>query len=255
MRTLPFLTLLAAALCGGASARAQAAPAKLELNVVDASTGAPLPGVRVEVANHRSAAQTNERGMALLRGIPAGPQYVKVARLGYEASGVALLFSPGDSLALDVNLAPAAVELDGVVARVTATQARLRANGFYDRQHVGLGKYRTEKELAPLANQPLYMAIQSIPGVFVSPVSGGRGSGTSTEHWAYSPRSLASGMQQCFMSIYLDGVRQSTRNLDDIPTDIVGAVEVYSSAANIPAEYNATGSSCGVILLWTKSGY
>ena len=30
------------------------------------------------------------------------------------------------------------------------------------------------------------------------------------------------------------------------------AVEVYRSPAEMPVEYNATGSYCGIILLWTK---
>jgi hypothetical protein len=29
-------------------------------------------------------------------------------------------------------------------------------------------------------------------------------------------------------------------------------MEVYRSAAEMPPEYNATGSYCGVILLWTR---
>jgi hypothetical protein len=35
------------------------------------------------------------------------------------------------------------------------------------------------------------------------------------------------------------------------PLDLEG-MEVYRSAAEIPPEYNATGSACGVILLWTR---
>ncbi|HET6765495.1 MAG TPA: carboxypeptidase regulatory-like domain-containing protein [Longimicrobiaceae bacterium] len=242
-------------ICAAAPVVAQGGRAALELNIVDASTGQPVPGVRVEVTGQHRAAQTDGRGVAVLRGIPAGPQYVKVLRMGYEASGVALQFSPGDSLALDVNLAPASVALDPVVARVTATAARLRAHGFYDRQNTGFGKFATEREIGPHANQPLYVALQTLTGVSVATVNGAEHSGNLTEHWVYSPRSLASGMKQCYMTIYLDGVRQTSYNLDDIPTEILGAMEVYTSASQIPAEYNATGSGCGVVLLWTKSGY
>jgi len=35
------------------------------------------------------------------------------------------------------------------------------------------------------------------------------------------------------------------------PTDILG-VEVYRSAGQMPPEFNATGSSCGVIAFWTR---
>ena len=33
----------------------------------------------------------------------------------------------------------------------------------------------------------------------------------------------------------------------------IEAVELYSSAATIPMQYNGTGSACGVILIWTRS--
>jgi len=34
--------------------------------------------------------------------------------------------------------------------------------------------------------------------------------------------------------------------------DRLDAIESYSNAARVPIEFNATGSECGVIAVWTK---
>ena len=58
----------------------------------------------------------------------------------------------------------------------------------------------------------------------------------------------------CPYDIYLDNVRQdaSTRDLDRMLVSEYAGIEIYKGAATIPAEYNMTGSSCGVILMWTR---
>jgi hypothetical protein len=62
------------------------------------------------------------------------------------------------------------------------------------------------------------------------------------------------------MDVYLDGVLvfDSTypgRGLFDVnllqPEHLSG-IEVYTSAAQIPAKYNRTSNGCGVLLLWTR---
>ena len=41
-------------------------------------------------------------------------------------------------------------------------------------------------------------------------------------------------------------------NINEIDTSQLAGVEYYSSAAEIPAEYNATRATCGLLVLWTK---
>ena len=45
----------------------------------------------------------------------------------------------------------------------------------------------------------------------------------------------------------------STDNdLEKLAVSDYAAVEFYSGPATIPAEYNKTGSSCGVLLFWMR---
>ncbi|MDB4950819.1 MAG: TonB-dependent receptor plug [Gemmatimonadetes bacterium] len=246
-----FALILLAALAAAPHA-ALGQRAALDLTVVEAGTGTPLAGVRVDVMGRHLSAVTDPRGAARITGIPAGIQYVQVQRMGYEVAAMPLELAAGDTLGVDVTLAPAPVALDTVAAEVDASRTRLRTNGFYDRQRVGLGKFRTREQLLPVQNLPLHVALSSsMPGLRVETHSG---SGHD-EHWLVSPRSFAGGGRACIMAIYLDGIRLSDNDIDAVSTEALEAVEVYNSAAEIPAEYNTTnGGSCGAVLLWTRVG-
>ena len=64
------------------------------------------------------------------------------------------------------------------------------------------------------------------------------------------------------MDVYLDGILiwdegQRQQGLFDINSLDLGAIEgieVYTSAAQIPAQYNRTSHGCGVLLIWTRIG-
>ena len=65
-------------------------------------------------------------------------------------------------------------------------------------------------------------------------------------------RGLTSLLRPCNVKVYVDGAASDDQSLLRIlePWD-VEAIEAYH-ASEIPAEYNATGSACGVILVWTR---
>jgi hypothetical protein len=64
----------------------------------------------------------------------------------------------------------------------------------------------------------------------------------------------------CFMDVYLNGAmiydsRHPENGLFDVnsvPPEHIAGIEVYTSAAQIPAKYNRTGAGCGVLLIWTR---
>jgi len=52
---------------------------------------------------------------------------------------------------------------------------------------------------------------------------------------------------------YLGGVFLGITSVDQLVLpDRAEAMEVHVSAATVPVEFNSTGPSCGVILLWTR---
>ncbi|HEV2129941.1 MAG TPA: Plug domain-containing protein [Longimicrobiaceae bacterium] len=61
----------------------------------------------------------------------------------------------------------------------------------------------------------------------------------------------------CAPMVYIDGikVRLFSGTIDDLVTpQALEGIEVYRSAAEVPAEYSGLNAGCGVILLWTRRG-
>ena len=43
-------------------------------------------------------------------------------------------------------------------------------------------------------------------------------------------------------------------NLDDLQVVAMQAIELYRGPSELPTQYQATGSACGAILLWSRTG-
>ena len=56
----------------------------------------------------------------------------------------------------------------------------------------------------------------------------------------------------CPLDIYLNGAASVDTDLEKLRASEFAGVEYYAGGAAIPTQYNRTGSSCGVILLWTR---
>ena len=89
--------------------------------------------------------------------------------------------------------------------------------------------------------------LRSVPGLMINC------SKTATACYAVSPRGTryAIGGGACMFTIYIDGIRSSELNLYRYNAVEFGGIESYVGA-QIPAQYNATGSACGVLLFWSR---
>jgi hypothetical protein len=62
----------------------------------------------------------------------------------------------------------------------------------------------------------------------------------------------------CPIHLYLDGQRvrvdwsETIENL--VPAASILAIEIYTSPAELPAEYGGSATRCGVVGVWTKRG-
>jgi hypothetical protein len=57
---------------------------------------------------------------------------------------------------------------------------------------------------------------------------------------------------QCVVDLYIDGQIVGDNDLEKLRADQFAGVEWYSGAASIPVQYNKTGSTCGVLLFWSR---
>lgn len=238
--------VLAALSAAQAHAQQQAPSSILRVHVTD-DQGRPLPQAHVTVGGVPGGAITNDRGDARMNAVPPGNRIVLVSRVGYAFGRVAADFT-GDTVVKTFTLTPQPIELEGITVTSWGRSMRLRQNGYYDRQRQGLGAFMTKDRIDEMRPSRVSNLFRYMRGFTVVP-------GPGTSEYVVTSRG-----RRCLPQVYVDGMlsARTARDQRDVlemvlPGD-VEAIEAYSSAAEIPAQYNGSNSMCGVIVIWTRHG-
>ncbi|HEX8360016.1 MAG TPA: TonB-dependent receptor plug domain-containing protein [Longimicrobium sp.] len=242
LRLLPAVAALL--LLGLPAAAQQRARPTLDLMVVEEENGRPVSDARVQVSGGGPAVYTRADGSAQVRNIPAGRRMVSIHRIGYAPEQTVVEFGSEDVL-VDVELRPQAAEIEGVRVTSWGRKTALLNNGFYHRQHLGHGAFMDRREVEARAAVKTIDIFRQVRGFAVTSNSKGEPMLVTTRGF-------------CSPLIYLDGVKMFTEGGRVDPSDFVNpseveAIEAYAGLGTIPAEYNMTGSVCGVVLIWTRA--
>ncbi|TVP78587.1 MAG: TonB-dependent receptor [Gemmatimonadales bacterium] len=132
----------------------------VQVEVVDAETGAPLRAARITLVELGRAGSSDADGRRVFEGLHAGPVTVRVTRLGYGTRNVEVDVPADGILTVTVELEPVALEVEGLV--VTGT-ARERGAGEVYRPTSTLSGVELQRNLAASVPQTL----QRIPGFSV----------------------------------------------------------------------------------------
>lgn len=210
--------------------------------VVD-TLGQPVENVSLTVPGSGFTVRTGAAGRFDVAGVATGTQLLDIRALGFEPLRVAVNIFDDDTLDRSFTLSKvtklAAVEVRAARAALLGPEMV----DFEQRRKVGLGRYFGPEDLNALNPLRIAVIFQGLPGVRV------------VQDGMYGDRLLMSGTgfsQFCSPDIWLDGFRISNDGTLDfvIPPYLLRAVEVYSRAGSIPAQYQTT-SGCGVIVLWS----
>jgi hypothetical protein len=254
------LSGVAALLLIGSSATAQA----LRGTVLDSVNGQLVAGATVTVLDTTGTEVdrtiTGTDGRFTLRLARAGTYRVGVRRIGFaNAVTEPIRVSAGVETLLRLPILPTAVPLDTLTIRIEKVpveqQIRWLADaGFHERRRKGLGYFLTRKDIDK--STPLVMSdvLHQIPGVRL--VCTGR-----------TCRTIMPGAMTMFIggsckpSIVLDGQILSVGGsgnggsgaVDSLLNPFsIEAVEVYTSAASVPAQWGGYISPCGAIVAWSR---
>jgi hypothetical protein len=225
------------------------------LGVYSLQTGEAIEGAEVADVLSRTTALTTRTGTVTLSFLPDGGSLVRIQKIGYEPKTIMVAISPTDTVPFTILLSPIAQTLPTVVTKDSTTKyvsPGLRA--FEERRKSGFGHFITEAELRKADNKALTTVIRDLPNINIAcpripaPRAG--------DCWAVSGRQtskggIASG-GSCALDLYVDGAVFTDNDLNKLRVDQFAAIEMYSGAATIPLLYNKTGSTCGVLLLWTR---
>lgn len=257
--------------------RAASAQGDLIGRVMAEGPARALAGAEVRLPRAGRVATSDSLGGFQFLDLPAGPQLVEIRLAGFRTDSVTVDIPPLQSLVRDFVLSRPSQALAEVRVSGQARPTALGLAGFDARRQQGIGSFLDRDQLAKLENRSMTMIFASVPGLSVM-------HGTGTRGWAYSTRSVTTGRSvfsgatgpcdgldtadceagarpHCYMDVYVNGAlvyahdRPSPMPLFDlssIPAAQIEGVEVYSSAAQVPSEYNRTGAACGVVLIWTR---
>jgi len=236
-----------------AAQRPAAAQATTELavTVVEQGTDRRVPGAQVELLAAARGGVADSAGVARVHAVAAGPVYVEVRKLGYAPVRFGLTLAAGDTVAVEVELRPAPVELAGIVATAEYRQ-RLTDAGFYARRRRGIGGFTSREDFGTRGYARFSDVVRRMPGVLLSITNDGRAL-VAPKHSVYSALGRA-----CNTAVYVDGqllrYNPETDNLDQlIPYADVEAVESYSPA-EVPGRFNSPdAAACGALVVWTRN--
>ena len=207
--------------------------------------------------------RTDDAGKARFADRPLGPYVVRVMTVGYAPLEERLELTMAGAFELPLLLVAAGGAQP--LPTVLRTARRSPVPGLDARRATARGHVFDRNAIDSLAPRRTSDLLRRVPSVRLV----GSGSG-------FVPRTRrSSGMGDCPMSVYLDGVQvddergappappigQSARGgraappsvIDGIPVELLEAVEVYVGASEIPSQFNQVGGSCGVIALWTRA--
>jgi hypothetical protein len=223
------------------------------LGVFDVRSGDALEGVRVMDMMNRVTALTTKTGTVSLVFLPEGPNLVRIERLGFQGQTLGVRISPDDTVPVTVLLKPLVNTLPTVEVRDSEPSylsPGLRA--FEERRRAGIGHFVSEAELRKHDTEKMTNLVRRFSSLtIVCPKTGVR----RGECWAESMRLTSAHVLQnegCPLDIWMDGVNVSDNNLNAMSISDFAGVEYYAGGATLPPQYDRTGSSCGVLLFWTR---
>ncbi len=231
-----------------------------------------LLGARVRLEPIGRIAQSDLQGRYRLDSLPAGRYAGTAQAIGYRAVEFEVIVGPADTLDVDIGLTPEVVRLPDLVAKGSEPKFQsAKMEELERRRRMGLGKFLTRIDLKGKEALPLSNVLRGLVGVRLvmrpSACGGGfaaatsRGSGASNDIRLHCPASPQIGFSEaCYLSVYLDGAQiwawnqPDPPNVDDYLVGSLEGIEVYRGPSELPPDFQSTGTPCGAILLWTRTG-
>ncbi len=204
---------------------------------VRTGSGQPRPSARVSVDDTPVERFTNEEGLTVLTGLPAGSHMVMARMVGYSAARRMVDLRNRDTLRIELTMNALTV-LDSIRVVAGAT----RTSPLFDELEQRLrsrtaGQQLTAEQIRGLpTSRSLFQQFNSL---------------TVVGRTAYDFRLVTGG--NCPVSLFIDGHRADTQILQSYRNEQLVAVEFFPRASQAPIWAQAARTSnCGVALVWTR---
>jgi hypothetical protein len=261
MAVIGFLTAIAAA--APASAQTSALVGTVMRDTLGHAMGG---GVEIRIPQLNGGATTNYMGEFRITRIPPGTYLVSIRSVGFEPLSDSITFVANQAVTREFVLKPIATQLDPVQTQAVAPRKYVSPalNGFEERRLSGKGGYFIADSLMRAAeNNRLSDVLGRIPGIQKIPDRGFTyiASSRSGTDGGLVFQGAKGKVTFCAVTIYINGVLrwEGPASATNPPLDIntinvseLAGAEFYAGGAAMPVQFNKTGTSCGVLLLWTR---
>jgi hypothetical protein len=227
-------------------------PTRLIGRVLDAQSLQPIEAVNVRIEAQGLQRLTDPEGHFVFPLVDPGSHELALEHLSYGTRTDTVAVGGGELISVEIRMAMRPIELEPLTVVVERRPLPPKMHGFYSRMDRGWGDFITRETLDN--RQPVRMSqmIGDLPGARLIQIAPGQ----------YSPifRHQARFMDgrnvsPCPPALYVDGILilDGASAIDEfvLPTE-VEAVEVYKSAASVPARFGGSTAGCGVIVIWTR---
>jgi hypothetical protein len=218
--------------------------------VLDLESEAPIAGATVSLRTEADVAVrravTDSVGGFSFPVSHTGRYHLRAERFGYATVDTPPLdLLAGDTAVVELRMGVDAVALAPLTV-TAASRSRLRSrvlDEFYERKRRGWGRYMDPQEIDQLRPGHVSQLLHATPGIRIQ-----YGRGITP---VVLMRRMGGGT--CVPTIITDGMRAPSTDIDAwVSGSSVRAVEVYSRAMEVPAEYaSVVNWDCGAILIWT----
>ena len=238
-----------------------AAQASLRGKVLTDSTELPIAGVRVAIDELKIQGMSDSLGNFLLINVSPGAHIVTAKKIGFGALATRVRFGANERLEADFLMTVNAQALPDVKVEAKAP-VRAKLVEFEERRsNAAGGRFLTQADFDKRAwSSTADVLRSSVPGLEMKRKGreyiavGGR---MQVPGGAFANGGNPPG--DCPAAVVLDGAfvfqghaGEPSFDINSIPPSVIAGLEYYSSAASMPAKYNGTRGTCGLLLIWTR---
>jgi hypothetical protein len=264
-------------------ARVSSAQGEISGRVLSPDSGrSPVQGAEATISKLGRRVLSDSSGRFRLKDIPPGEYVMFLRANGFRSESSVVVIDQDEVVSWDVVLTRSTGTAlpERVVAARAPTLTAAKFAEFTERREAGVGQFITREQLAKAEGgvRQTGDVIAQVRGVRVRRASNKiwvasartpksakcafcPDSIDETSNSTLNPADFAAGARPgCYMDVYIDGAmvfdsRHQENGLFDVNTvspEHIAGIEVYASAAQVPAKYNRTGGGCGVLLIWTR---
>lgn len=187
--------------------------------------------------------RTVEAGTYRVDGLPAGPQRIRVRRVGYLPFTATIDLGAGRAEQQDFSMVKLPFALDPALVQTPDGELRATLDSFTARRALGRGAFIDRKGIDQLNPRNAADLVRAVKAFRLQPSSNGAARLVSL---------AADGTGPCTVRLLVDGVPYTpTDGLNDFDPEHIGALEAYAPG-EAPAGVEQGAGGCGTMVVWLR---